>query len=230
MGLSYFLLRDKVTVKEGTKQRGESGGWAAYVACFKNRDLMLVSLLMMVGAAGRGGDINQTYLVPHFIRDLGITTAVAATLLTVLNASALGSPLVWGWIGDKFNRKLVLQGCLVASAVTTVWLGEQGALDVLLVINLIIHGAVVNSRQAITQAMVGDYVKRDAQDAAFSIYYTVGLISAPFWTLVMGAIMQELGFAFATKVIALSYIVGMLILIPLRMRNQTPPVSGVAPA
>src|SRR5207253_9426608 len=107
MGASYFLLRDKVTVKAGTKQRGESGGWAAYVACFKNRDLMLVSLLMMVGAAGRTGDINQTYLVPHFIKDLGIAIGIAATLLTVLNAAGLVAPLAWGWIGDNFPRKLV---------------------------------------------------------------------------------------------------------------------------
>ncbi len=231
MGLSYFLLRDRVTVNpNASKHRGESGGWASYIACLKNKDLMLVSLLMMVGAAGRGGDINQTYLVPHFVQDLGIAIAAAAALLTVLNAAGLVAPLGWGWISDKFPRKIVLQASLAGSAVTTVWLGEQGALDVLLIVNLIIYGIVVSSRQSITQAMVGDYVSRESQDAAFSIYYTVGFISGPIWTLVMGAIMQEAGFAVATKVIAVSYILGMLILIPIRVKgsNRPTPTGAVA--
>jgi hypothetical protein len=37
----------------------------------------------------------------------------------------------------------------------------------------------------------------------------------------MGAIMQNVGFAAATQVAAASYVVGMLILIPLKMEPRT---------
>ncbi len=63
IGLSYFILRDVVTTAPTGGQARARAGWAAYVTCFKNRDLMLVTLLLMVGAAGRGAGINQTYLV-----------------------------------------------------------------------------------------------------------------------------------------------------------------------
>jgi MFS family permease len=182
---------------------------------------MLVSCLMMVGAAGRQGGINQTFLVPHFMFDLGIEASIAASLLTIVLVGGVVAPMLWGTISDIFSRKLVMQFALAASAVTTVWLGLQDHLDVLLILNLALHGLVVNARGAITQAMVGDYAGEELQDAAFSLYYTIGLISGPFWTILMGGLMQSAGFAVATQVAAVSYIVGMLILIPLQIKPRT---------
>jgi hypothetical protein len=40
--------------------------------------------------------------------------------------------------------------------------------------------------------------------------------------------MQQAGFGVATKVIAVSYIVGMLILIPLRIKNPARPTPAAA--
>jgi MFS family permease len=224
VGILYFVLRD--TVKAAPIQgraRLAKAGWDAYVACFRNRSLMLVSLLMMVGAAGRQGGINQTFLVPHFMFDLGIEATVAASLLTIVLVGGVVAPMLWGTASDLLSRKLVMQFALAASAVTTVWLGVQDQLDVLLIVNLAIHGLVVQARGAITQAMVGDYAGEELQDAAFSLYYTIGLISGPFWTILMGAVMQSSGFALATQIAAVSYLVGMLILIPLQIKPRTQP-------
>jgi MFS family permease len=167
VGLSYFLLRERVHEAPITSNRRFArAGWQAYAACFRNRELMLVSLLMMVGAAGRAGGINETYLLPHFMYDLGIAAAAAGTLYTIVQAGGLVAPLAWGWISDIFSRKLVMQAALVLSAVTTLWLGQQTALDVFLIANLALHGLVVHARGAITQAMVGDYAGPELQDAA----------------------------------------------------------------
>src|SRR5581483_5660704 len=163
IGLSYFWLRDVVRPSDSHRARGRAG-WGAYVACLKNRDLMLVSALMMVGAAGRGGGINQTYLVPHFIHDLGIESAIAASLLTIVNAGGLVGPLAWGWISDRIPRKLAMQASLILTAIATVWLGIEGSLGALLLLNLAIYGLVVQARGAITQAMVGDYAGEELED------------------------------------------------------------------
>ena len=222
MGLSYFWLRDIVKPAPTNGRARARAGWAAYVACLKNRDLLLVSALMMVGAAGREGGINQTYIVPHFVNDLGISAPVAATLLTIVGVGGLVAPMAWGWLSDIFPRKIVMQVALALTAITTVWLGQQMFLDALLIANLAIHGLVVHSRQAITQAMIGDYAGDDLQDAAFSIYYTIGLVSGPVWAVIMGSVMQGWGFGVATQVISVSYIVGMLILIPLNVKPKAP--------
>ena len=229
MGLSYFLLRDIVRPAPLDGRTRARAGWAAYVACFKNKNLMLVSLLMMVGAAGREGGVTQIYLPAHFINDLGITVGVTALLLTIFQVGGLVAPMAWGWLSDIFPRKAVMQIALLLTAVTTVWLGQQMFLDALLIANLVIYGLVAHSRQAITQAMIGDYAGDDLQDAAFSVYFTLGLISGPIWAIAMGGVMQNWGFAAATQVMAVSYIVGMLILIPLNVRPRPPRrESGVA--
>jgi MFS family permease len=220
-GAAYLLLREKVAPAPVTgNRRLVKAGWSSYVACFKNRELLLITLLMTVGAAGRGGGLNEAYLIPHFIYDLGIAAVVAASLVTILHAGGFVAPMAWGWISDIFPRKLVMQVALGLAAITTFWLGQQTVLDVLLIANLVVHGLVIHSRQAITQAMVGDYAGPDLQDAAFSMYYTLGLISGPVWVILMGGIMQSAGFAVATQVAAASYIVGMLFLIPVRIKPR----------
>ena len=50
-------------------------------------------------------------------------------------------------------------------------------------------------------------------DAAFSIYYFVGFISGPVWTLIIGYVMQHYGFTQAFYVAAGSYIAGMVLLL-----------------
>jgi predicted MFS family arabinose efflux permease len=113
-----------------------------------------------------------------------------------------------------------MQISLALSAITTVWLGLEGAFGFTLIASLVVYGLAVHARQAITQAMVADYAGPEHEDAAYSIYFTVGFISAPLWTLLMGAIMQEAGFTIATQVIAVSYVIGMLLLIPMRIRPK----------
>ena len=61
-------------------------------------------------------------------------------------------------------------------------------------LNLILYGSVVEARSSLTQTMISEYAKDGLTDAAFSIYYFVGCISGPIWTLIVGYIMQQHGF------------------------------------
>jgi dipeptide/tripeptide permease len=94
----------------------------------------------------------------------------------------------------------------------TVWLANQTALGLIFYLNLILYGAVVQSRGSLTQAMVGDFATEEMTDAAFSIFYFVGFVSGPIWTLIIGYIMDQFGFTPAFYVAASTYIIGMLLL------------------
>ena len=50
---------------------------------------MFTSLVLMVGAAGRGTGINITYSVPFFMERFGITASAGGLLLTVLQGAGL---------------------------------------------------------------------------------------------------------------------------------------------
>ena len=78
--------------------------------------------------------------------------------------------------------------------------------------NLLLYGAVVQARGALTQTMIGDFASEELTDAAFSIYYFIGFISGPIWTMIVGYVMQHYGFAPAFYVAAATYIAGMLLL------------------
>jgi MFS family permease len=215
MGLTLFLIDDQTTAAdEATGKRNLlRSNLNAYLLCLKNRQIVLTSLVLMVGAAGRGTGVNATYLVPFFMEQFKVTASTGGMLLTVMMGAGLVGPLALAWLSDRTgNRTFITQVTLLLSAVMTVWLAQHADLGPLFYLNLILYGSVVQARGALTQTMIGDFATPELTDAAFSIYYFVGFISGPIWTLIIGYMMEHYGFAPAFYVAASTYVAGMLLL------------------
>jgi MFS transporter, FSR family, fosmidomycin resistance protein len=215
MGMICFVFRDSLRTasSERPKSRLTPLGWEAYKACFRDKNILLVSLVFMAGAAGRGQDINEVYIIPHFVHDFNLTITYGAFLFTFIQVGSLIGPFIWGWISDRFNRKLVIQASLLMSALCTLWLAWQQNVSASLFVNLVIYGAAVTSRQTLTQALLADLVGEDLFDAAFSLYYFIGFVSIPFWTVITGGVMTQYGFGPAFTVISTSYLLAMSLLV-----------------
>lgn len=213
MGLTYFFLRDTVVAANDgeSKRQKVSASLHDYWACLRNRTVVLVSLIQMVGAAGRGTGINQAFLTAFFMSALGVNITVAAGLLMVYQLSGLLGPLALGWISDRFDGKWVVQMTLLASTVGTLWLLAHESVTPWLILNLILYGSVVQSRGSLTQSMVSEAVPIEQLDVAFSIYFFIGFISGPAWTFLMGWLIDSYDFSFAFQVISVSYLVGVLL-------------------
>jgi len=222
VGLICFVFRDSLRAaqQDRPKSRLTPVGWEAYKACFKNKDILLVSLVFMAGAAGRGQDINEVYIIPHFVRDFHLDLTHAAFIFTFIQVGSLIGPFIWGWISDRYNRKLVIQASLLLSGLCTLWLAWEQTVSAGLFVNLVVYGAAVTSRQTLTQALLADLVGDDLFDAAFSLYYFIGFVSIPFWTLITGGVMTKFGFGPAFSVISISYLIAMSLLTLLRMPNK----------
>jgi MFS transporter, FSR family, fosmidomycin resistance protein len=215
MGLTLFLLRDYTSVPDETEDKKSllKSNVNAYLLCLKNRRILLTSLVLMVGAAGRGTGVNATYLVPFFMEQFNITASSGGMLLTVMMGAGLIGPLLIAWLSDRSGKRIVItQMTLLLSAIMTVWLVQHSHLGLLFYLNLILYGGVVQARGSLTQTMIGDFATPELTDAAFSIYYFVGFISGPIWTLIIGYMMDHFGFAPAFYVAAATYIAGMLLL------------------
>jgi MFS family permease len=212
-GIVCFVFRDSLVpaASQQTKSRAPVG-WEAYKKCLKNKSVMLVSLVFMAGAAGRGQDINEVYIIPHFVRDFHLDITYGAFLFTFIQVGSLCGPFVWGWVSDRVNRKLVIQVSLLTSALSTLWLAWQEVVSAPLFFNLVIYGAATTSRQTLTQALLSDLVGEDLFDAAFSLYYFIGFISIPFWTVITGGVMTKFGFGPAFSLISISYLLSMTLL------------------
>ena len=215
MGLTLFLLRDYTSAADEGEDKKSlfKSNVNAYLLCLKNRKILLTSLVLMVGAAGRGTGVNATYLVPFFMEQFNITASSGGMLLTIMMGAGLIGPLAIAWLSDRTGKRIVItQVTLLLSAIMTVWLAQHSQLGLLFYLNLILYGSVVQARGSLTQTMIGDFASPELTDAAFSIYYFVGFISGPIWTLIIGYMMDHFGFAPAFYVAASTYISGMLLL------------------
>lgn len=224
IGMICFAFRDTLrsAVTDQRKSRLTPLGWEAYKTCFKNKNILLISLVFMAGAAGRGQDINEVYIIPHFVHDFDISITYGAFLFTFIQVGSLIGPFIWGWISDRFDRKLVIQASLLMSALCTLWLAWQEDVSAGLFVNLVMYGAAVTSRQTLTQALLADLVGEDLFDAAFSLYYFIGFVSIPFWTVITGGVMTHYGFGPAFTVISTSYLLAMGLLVLLRTPVKQP--------
>ena len=171
-------------------------------------------MILTVGAAGRGSGFNAAYLVPYFMKRFDVTASTAGMLLMLIEGAGVVGPLAVGWFSDRVARRaLVVQVTLLLSAILTLLLVRHSTVSALFILNLVLYGVFVNSRSTLTQAMIGDFASDEMMDAAFSIYYFVGCISGPIWTLIVGYVMQTYGFTQAFYIAAATYIAGMLLLL-----------------
>jgi MFS family permease len=214
MGLALFTVPDHTggDARAGGKTKARAG-FNAYLQCLKNRNIVLTSLVLMVGAAGRGTGVNMTYLVPFFMQKFDVSASAGGLILTAMQAAGLVGPLAIAWYSDRAGtRRGITQATLFLSALMTVWLVQHPSLGFLFYLNLILYGAFVQARGSLTQTMIGDFATAELTDAAFSIYYFVGFISGPIWTLIIGYVMEHYGFTQAFYIAATTYIAGMLLL------------------
>src|SRR5574339_397244 len=84
MGLTLFVVKDQAgAASEQTGGRAKAAaGFGAYLQCLKNRNIVLTSLVLMVGAAGRGTGVNMTYLVPFFMQKFAVSASTGGLILT----------------------------------------------------------------------------------------------------------------------------------------------------
>ena len=226
MGLIYFLYRGPVASVGDPAASSRSKllqSRASYLRVFRNKNMILVSLVMMVGGAGRGAGVNVAFLGLHFANDLGLSIAMVGVAIAVLQIGGVVGPVGMGWLSDKLSRTGVLQTSLFLSAMATFWMAFQDAFLPLLMLNLLVYGIVTRSRQSLTQAIVADSLPEADHDAAFSVFFFLGFISGPIWAILVGSMMQNLGFAVAFVVLASSYFVGMMIMLfVVDPRRKTP--------
>jgi MFS family permease len=215
MACAYLLSPDRRIssgASGGARARLAQSG-SSYRRALRNRNLVAISVVMMLGAAGRAGGINQAYLGVHFENDLGASLTITGLALATLQVGAISGPLVFGWLSDRFSRQRVMQLSLLLSAIMTWLLAGQGAELAGLLPILLVYGCSTYSRNTLTQAIVADSASDDDRDAAFSLYFFVGFISAPIWSFVAGVLMERFGFALAFDVLGFSYIAGMIALL-----------------
>ena len=215
MGLTLFMLRDHASTTEETSgKKRQLQSQLGSVSALSEEPQHRVHLHGANGGSGRTRDRYQ-YNLPGpllygTVRDHGIRRRAGSDRIAGRRARRASSDrLVFGSFRQTCR---ITQVTLLLSAIMTVWLAHQTSLGPLFYLNLILYGTVVEARGSLTQTMISDFAKEELTDAAFSIYYFIGCISGPIWTLIVGYVMERYGFTQAFYVAASTYIAGMLLL------------------
>ena len=180
---------------------------------FRNRNMILVSLVMMIGGAGRDVGVNLAYLGPHMANDLGLNLTMVGVAITVMQVGGVVGPIGFSYLSDRMSRTRVIQASLALSSIATLWLAFQGQFLPGLLVSLAFYGTVTRSRMVLTQALVADSLDDKDMDAAFSVFFLLGVASAPFWAILVGVLMDKYGFELAFTVLSASYVLGMLLML-----------------
>src|SRR5215831_16524219 len=213
MGLVYFFCRDYgAPSRVGSGKSRIAQGFRSYWRVLKNRNMLIIALVFMVGGAGRDGGVNQIYFAPHLANDFGYDKLIIGLLITAISIGGVLGPIFFGWLSDKFSRVRMLQISLALSCVGSLWVAHLGPGVVMLFSSLLLYSAFTSSRGTQTQAIVADAAMDEDRDAAFSMYFLLGFISQPFWVLVTGYLMDRAGFATALTLLSVTYIVGIFVL------------------
>jgi MFS family permease len=233
VGGAFFLFRDRARAvgPHASRRARLMRGKDSYLRVLRNRNILVISLVQLVGAAGGEGGVNQTYIGPHLVNDVGLSLAMMGVALSVFQLGSIFGPLWFGILSDRLSRKNVIQASLLLSCIGTLaiayeeavigqvmswlslwWPDVSGSFVPLLMLNLLLYGGVTSSRMTLTQALVADSLPDVDRDAGFSLYYFIAFMSDPIWSLVTGGLMETFGFTFAFSRLALSYLVGMVLL------------------
>jgi MFS family permease len=213
MGVVYFFFRDYgMPNRSGSARSRLAEGFGSYRRMLKDRNMMLIACVFMIGGAGRDGGVNQIYFAPHLANDFGYSKLTIGILITAISVGSIVGPIFFGWLSDRFSRVRMLQVSLALSCAGTLWVAHLGPGVAMLFVSLLLYSAFTSSRGTQTQAIVADSASNEDRDAAFSLYFLLGFLSQPFWVLVTGFLMDSAGFATALTLLSGTYVVGIFVL------------------
>ncbi|OLE39412.1 MAG: hypothetical protein AUG00_02215 [Candidatus Rokubacteria bacterium 13_1_20CM_2_70_7] len=192
----------------------------------RNRNLRFIVGAQATAAGGRGLGVVITFVPLYLSQELGLGVMKMGALYTLMLIGSVVGPTLAGFVSDRLRaRKPVLLGAYLASTLTMVLLVNLGTAGAwLLPLVVFILGCVAYAESPMLQSLTADATEGSSQDVVFGLYHTIGFGTGALWAIVMGTLVEALGFRPALYVMAASYSAAALWLLPLRM-----PSGSVAP-
>src|SRR5579863_7769349 len=201
---------------------------SAFKAMFeplRNRTLLIIMLVSIIAAGGRGLG-NVTTYVPLYLQNIRhLDTGTISILFTILLIGSVLGPLLGGRLSDRLGRRLMLYVFYGASAVTTVlfvFLAGPGMPVWLIPISLVLMGFAVYAESPLLQAYLADSASPAMRDNAFGLYFALAFGVGSVWSGILGWVIDRFGFGVAFWIMAATYAVAGLLLTLLPRESEHP--------
>lgn len=207
----FYLKETPAEVDPEVNYKRRAGlGLHEYKAVFRDRNALILGLVMMVGAGGRGTGAIRTYLAVLLVDRYGISVSYAALFFALYTFGGVIGPLAMGWVADRTSPRLTIRLNLVLSAVFLILILTPSAPGIVLGAFVFLTGIFIESRSTLLQSVLIESGPQDARiDTMLSSYFTLGAISGPIWTMLTGVLVDQAGMHVALGTMAASFLVGM---------------------
>ncbi len=168
-----------------------------------------------VAAGGRGlGTLNA--FVPLYLRNgVHLPETTVGVIFNLMLLGAVLGPILGGLLSDRLGRVPVLWAAYALSAVAVLSFGLASSLPLAGIAALaLVVGLVAYVENPLLQALVSDSVTSSAQASMFGIYFALSYGVGSLWIVGLGQVIQHLGFGAGFTVMAASYLVAGVLLIP----------------
>jgi sugar phosphate permease len=140
----------------------------------------------------------KVHLINHLKQDLGYSVSGAALVVTLMTAVQMCAILLGGWLGDRFNKRMICAGCMFMHAIGMLLVTYSIALP-MVVGFAVLHGAAWGLRGPLMQAIRADYFGRSSFGAIMGFSAFIIMFFQVLGPLIVGALADasgnyELGF------------------------------------
>ncbi|MBI4332488.1 MAG: MFS transporter [Chloroflexi bacterium] len=219
--LMLTLIREKPRPRSGGLKLSDLGISLTDVkSYFRDRNMVAITGAQFFAAGGRGIGVLLTYVPLYLIQEMKYDTMTVGLLLTAMTTASVAGPFGFGILSDRFGRKKIILICYLFSTLSTVVFALIRDQSWLVPAILFVMGLVVYAESPLQQTWMSDITDEKNRDMNFGIYFTIGYGAGAAWGPVMGWLVQDKGFTVAFYVMALSYVLGGLCLLPAREKGR----------
>ncbi len=213
VGLMLVFLTDETNGQNGNAAIHSRGSLGDIKAILSDRNILFIFLASTIAAGGRGLGVLVTF-VPLYLHDaLKLDATSAGILFTLLLIGSVVGPLMFGRLSDRRGRRVILLGIYAVATVFTIVFTLVGA-TWLLPLVLLLMGIVIYAESPLLQTFLADSAQHLDRDLAFGLYFAVAFGVGALWATVLGWIIDQFGFNAGFYVMAASYVLGALLLLP----------------
>ncbi len=227
-----LLVRESGVDRKAARAHGSVRD--AFAAVLRDADHGWIYLASVLGGGGRGLGVVNLFALAYLTIVIGLPDATSNAMYGALIVLSVPMPLVAGWLSDRIGRRPVIIGVYVGGTIAFAAFLLAGQSLIGLWIGIVLMGLFTFAESPQLQALLADVADPRLRDTSFSLYFTLAFGVGSLWTFVYGQITQALGDAAGLPVVfvvmAISFVLAALAVIPIRDDPVAARAAGRRPA
>ncbi|HET7703754.1 MAG TPA: MFS transporter [Candidatus Limnocylindrales bacterium] len=225
-----FLVRETGHDREAAVAHGSVR--SAFGTILRDPDHRWIYLASVLGGGGRGLGVVNLFALLYLTSVIGLDGPTTDAMYGILIVLSVPMPLVAGWLSDRVGRRPVIVAVYLGGAIAFVTFLLAGDALVGLWFAILLMGLFSFAESPQLQALLADIAPATIRDASFALYFTLAFGVGSLWTALYGAVIAWLGepagLAVVFWLMAISFVLAALAVIPIREPARQPGYQGGA--